>query len=49
MDRLPELSAATCLFILNDMEKPFLESGGSEITGGFSEKKFGALACYVRK
>jgi hypothetical protein len=49
MDRLPELSAAACLFILNDMEKPFLESGGSEITGGFSEKKFGALACYVRK
>lgn len=49
IDRLPELSEAACLFILNDMEKPFLESGGSEITGAFSGKKFGALTCYVRK
>jgi hypothetical protein len=49
IDRLPELSAAACLLILNDMEKPFLESGGSGITVDFTEEKFGALACYVRK
>jgi hypothetical protein len=49
IDRLPELSAASCLFVLNDMEKPFLESGGSKITGDFTGKKFGALSCYIRK
>jgi hypothetical protein len=49
IDRLSGSSAAACLLILNDMEKPFLESGGSEIIGKFTEKKFGALACYVRK
>jgi hypothetical protein len=46
---LSGLKAASCLLILREMEKPFLESGGSEIAADFTGQKYGVLACYVRR